>query len=232
MAKFLLHGENITQSRLRLSLLTETLEKQGIKEIIRLDGLKVNLEEVRQTREARSLFGEQRLVIIANLLSAQASKRQKEIIDYLLRESYDLPLILWEKREIKGTILNRFKSKFKIEIFKIPPSIFRFLDSLSPGKSQQMLTLLHQIKERESEIIFYMLCQRVRQLILAKDLGEEGLESLKSWQQAKLLKQAENFEISQLTTFYHRLLEIDYRQKTSQTPFLLFSALDVLLADL
>ena len=226
------HGDNYPQSRQRLNLLTEELSSREVKELVRLNGLKVSLEKAKQALEARSLFGAERLVIIEGLLRAPASKRQKEIIGYLLGENYDSPLILWEKKEIKGVALNKFKSKFKVEVFKIPALIFNFLDSLKPGDSQRMVSLLHQIDQKEPEFVFYMLCQRIRQLILAKDSGKKGLEGLQGWQQARLLGQAKNFGLGQLLVFYRKLLEIDCQQKTSQTPFNLSSTLDLLLTNL
>jgi len=229
---FFLHGDNYPQSRARLVALIKELRKQKTGELIKLDGQKVDLSEVKQVLEARSLFGGERLVVIENLLNAPVSKRQKEIIDYLLKDEIDLPLVLWEKKEIKGARLTKFRKKFKVEIFKIPAVIFKLLDSLKPGDSQSMISLFHQIDQKEPEFVFYMLCQRVRQLILAKDLGKEGLNGLQGWQQAKLLNQAKNFELSQLFSFYRRLLEVDFQQKTSQTPFSLSSTLDLLLANL
>lgn len=228
----LLHGDNYPQSRERLNAQVEEFRNRGIKEQVKLNGQKVSLGEVKQAMEAKSLFGGERLVIIENLLSASVSKRQKEIIAYFLGESHDFPCILWEKKEIKGAVLSKFKSKFKVEIFKIPAIIFKLLDSIQPGNYQQMIGLFHQMDKKEPEMVFYMLCQRVRQLILAKDLGGKGLEGLQGWQQARLLRQAENFELEQLLFFYHKLLEVDYQQKTSQTPFDLSSTLDLLLANL
>lgn len=244
----LFHGDNYPQSRERLNALIEKFRNQGIKELVRLDGRKVSLGEIKQAMEAKSLFGGpprlgevgpprlgeagERLVVVENLLSAPASKRQKEIIAYFLGERHDFPIILWEKKEIKSAVLNKFKSKFKVEIFKIPAVIFKLLDGIRPGNHQQVIGLLHQMDKKEPEMVFYMLCQRIRQLILAKDLGKNGLEGLQGWQQARLLNQAAQFELSQLRAFYHQLLEIDYQQKTSQTPFNLFSTLDLLLANL
>lgn len=228
---FLLHGENIVQSRRRLVELREKLKNQS-KESVKLDGEKVSLGEIKQALEAKSLFGDRRLVILENLLSSPASKRQKEIVNYFLKEKINLSLIVWEKKEIRGVGLTKLKSKFKIEIFKIPALIFKLLDSLKPDNSKAMISLFHQIDQKEPEFIFHMLCQRIRQLILAKDLGKKGLEGLQGWQQARLLNQTANFKLSQLLGFYHQLLEIDYQQKTSQTPFGLFSTLDLLFASL
>lgn len=229
---FFFHGDNYPQSRERLNALIEEFRNQGIKELVRLDGRKVSLGEIKQALEAQSLFGSERLVVIENLLSAPVSKRRKEIAGYLLGEIHGYPLILWERKEIKGAELMKFKKKFKVEIFKIPAVIFRLLDSLKPGDNKIMILLLHQIDPKEPEMVFYMLCQRIRQLILAKDLGGKGLEGLQGWQQARLLNQTRNFELDQLLSFYHQLLKIDYQQKTSQTPFSLLSTLDLLLADL
>jgi len=229
---FLIHGENYLQSRSRLTSLIEELKGKGIREMVRLDGKKVGLEKVKQAFESQSLFGNQRLVIIENLLTGQVSKRQKNIIDYLLDETHTCPLVLWEKKEVKKSFLDKFKVKFQIVIFKIPATIFKFLDSLSPNSSRQMINWLQKTDQKNPEFAFHMLCRRVRQLILAKDLKGKGLGRLQGWQKARLLNQANKFTLNQLIWFYRQLLKTDYQRKVGQTSFSLISALDLLLANL
>lgn len=231
MAKYLLHGENVTESRERLNDLIENFRKE-VKEVVRLTGEKITPGEIKQALEAHSLFGGERLVIIEGLLGSPPSNRQEKIIETILQGESGFPLILWEGKEIKGTLLGKFKQDFQIEIFKIPATVFKFLDSLSPEKKQQVIFWLHQIGQKEPEIIFYLLCQRIRQLILAKDLGKRGLEGFQDWQQARLLNQEAKFKLGQLLEFYHQLLETDYQQKTGRASLSLFSTLELLLVNL
>lgn len=231
MAKFFLHGENVAESRERLNELIVEFGKE-VKETVRLAGDKIALGEIKQALEAHSLFGGERLVIIEGLLGSTPGNRQGKIMEIILQGGSGFPLILWESREIKGILLSKFKKDFQVEIFKIPATVFKFLDSLSPEKKQQVIFWLHQIDKKEPEIIFYLLCQRIRQLILAKDLGKKGLEDFQGWQQARLLNQAAKFKLSQLLEFYCQLLETDYQQKTGRAPLSLFSTLELLLVNL
>ena len=68
-----------------------------------------------------------------------------------------------------------------------------------------MLTFLKQaIKKDSPEMVFYMLARRIRELIIALDLGKEGLKGA-PWQIGRLIHQAKNFTLEQLTSIYQRL---------------------------
>ncbi len=218
----ILHGENIVQSRKRLTEILEKSRKEGT-EIVYLDGTKVTITEVRSALESGSLFGESKLVVIENL------KEKPEILTYLKKGKFDNDLILWEQKEIKREIL----PGAEMEVFKLTPLIFSFLESLKPGSVKESLRLLSELKKgEEPEMIFYMLVRQFRNLILARDLGAPGLSEMALWQQKKFLKQAENFNLEQLLEIYRKLLEIDFAQKTSTDPFNLSSRLDLLTAEI
>lgn len=218
----ILHGDNVVQSRKRLTEILEKARKEGA-EIVYLDGTKVTITEVRSALESGSLFGESRLVVIENL------KEKPEILTYLKKEKFDNDLILWEPKEIKREIL----PGAEMEVFKLAPLIFSFLESLKPGNFKESLRLLSELKKgEEPEMIFYMLVRQFRNLILTRDLGASSLSDLALWQQKKFLKQAENFSLEQLLEIYRKLLEIDFKQKTSSDPYSLSSRLDLLTAEI
>jgi DNA polymerase III delta subunit len=228
----ILHGENIVASRQALEKEILAFKERGADEIITLDGGKLELTELKQALESASLLGKDRLVVIENLLSATKSKRKEEAINYLSQEGKKTPLILWEPKEIGKLGLKKLASKAKINLFKIPPLIFKFLDSLSPQDKKNSLKLLHQCLRADSpEIVFYMICRQIRLLIIARDLGKKGLP-LAPWQQAKFLSQAQKFNLDQLLKIQQRLLKIDYEQKTGRAALPLASQLDLLIADL
>ena len=221
------HGENTALSRQRLNELVEKFKG----EVVKLEGEKLTLTELQQAVESRSIFGPDKLVVVFGFFSRRPSKEKEKLLDYCQKENPQ-NLIIWEEKEIDGKILGKFKGA-RIEFFDLPKIIYKFLDSLSPFNKKPSLLLLHQCLKKEApERIFYYLCRRVEQLIIVADLGKKGLENLKDWQKEKLIRQAKAFGLEKLINLYQKLLEIDYQQKTGQTPFSLISSLDLLIASL
>jgi len=224
----ILHGDNLVTSRKVLNQEISQAKDQN-NEIIRFNGKKLNLNELQQALESKSLFGSQRLVIIENLLSSSPGKERTSLISYLKKNLF-ANLILWEEKEIKK--ISAFK-KTLIQLFKLPPTIFQFLDSLAPGVGKRSLSLLHHsLKQSSAEMVFYMLARQIRFLIMAADLGKEGLASLHPFQQGKIARQAKKFDISQLLSLHRSLLKIDFQQKTGRASMPLASQLDLLIASL
>lgn len=225
----ILHGDNIAESRKVLSQLVQEARAAG-QEILSLEGNKIDLSELRKALESNSLLGKNRFVILENFLSGRKSKDKSGIYDFLFKGRFDNDLIFWEDKELKGFNL---PAGIKAEKFRLNPVIFRLLENLKPGNSTQMLTLLLEVKQTEDpQMIFYMLIRQIRLLILAKDLGANGLSSLSPWQQQKLLTQAKYFTLDQLQRFYKELLKVDFQQKTSGDSYSLASRLDLLVASL
>jgi DNA polymerase III delta subunit len=223
-----LHGENIVKSRQVLTEKIENFREKGI-EVEILSGSQLTLEQARSALGSNSLFGKDKVVVIENLYSSPQSMRREKLINYLKREKFANELILWERKDIK----RKFPSSFSVEVFRLSSAIFKFLESLKPDNTQASLRLLAEAKSRESEeMIFYLLVRQIRLLIQAKDLGEKGLAELQSWQKTRFLSQAKHFSLKQLTLIHQKLLEMDYKQKTSGTPFSLASELDLLVASL
>ena len=221
----ILHGENLVASRKRL-----TEEAQAfVGEVVRLEGGKLTLSQLKQAIESASLFGKNRLVVLENLFSLRPSKNKESLLKYL-KKAKPTNLIIWERKKIDGRRLTAF-GQARVEFFSLPSIIFKFLDSLNPKNKKTALNWLHRcLAQQAPEIIFYMLCRQTRYLIIAADLGAEGLGELPGWQKAKYLRQAKLFGLEKLLWFYQELFKIDYQQKTGKTPFSLASQLDVLVA--
>lgn len=223
----ILHGENTVLSRRKLVGFIQNFKG----EIVRLEGEKMNLTDLKQAAEASSLFGQKRLVVIENLFARRASQEKEKLLKYC-REEKLKNLIIWERKAIDGRSLVSFRFA-QIEKFIISPIIFRFLDSFSPRNQKKALYFYHQcLKQEPPEMIFYMLSRRIYDLIIARDLGSQGLANRASWQKAKLVHQAKNFELKKLIFLYQQLLKIDWRQKTGRAAVPLASRLDLLIASL
>lgn len=224
----ILHGDNMVASRKVLNQNIKQAKTKG-NETLRFNGKKLTLNELQQALESKSLFGTERLIIVENLLSSSPSKTRTDLFNYL-KKNFFVNLILWEGKEIKR--LAEFK-KAKIQLFKLPPTIFQFLDSLTPGEGKTSLSFLHLcLKQGSAEMVFYMLARQLRLLIMAADLGKKGLTSLHPFQQEKIARQAKKFTLSQLLSLHQQLLKIDWQQKTGQAPMPLSSQLDLLIASL
>lgn len=227
----LLHGGNQILSRQKLNDLT--LEAQNNKkEIIKLDGFQINLNILIQSIASESLFGLQKILIIENLFSRINSKDKGEIISYLKKEELNGDIIFWEKKEISGTLTRWLPKQWQIKNFKLSPAIFKLLDNLKPNSNQIILENYHLcIKQESPELIFFMFTRRLRELILALDLGIKGLTGA-PWQINKLNHQAKGFSLNYLLKIYKKLLTIDLEIKTGISIMSLEWQLDLFLANL
>lgn len=221
----ILHGENLVESRKALTFLMEKAKVEGI-EVVVLNGQKTTLAEIRSSLTSDSLLGRNRLVVVENLLSQQKSFEKKRIMEFMEQVKFDNDLVLWEEKELKN--LPKIAG-IQVEIFKVNQIIFRFLESLRPGNTQEILILLEAVKQQEEpEMIFYMLIRQIRYLLLVKD----HLLDLPDWQKRKFEGQVRYFTQEELKDVYKQLLEIDMAQKTSGDPYSLSSRLDLLIASL
>lgn len=228
----ILHGENHLASRNQLDVLKK---EQKSEEILSLDGKKITSTDLIQALEAPSLLASTRLVIIERLFSLKKSAEQQKIITYLVENQKNVNLILWEDEEIAKTLLSQF-SDSKIFLFKPENTVFKFLESLKPGQTKEMLGLLNKAFVSEiPEIIFSLLVRQFRLLLLISNKEKEEAEDLKRlapWQKQRLTTQAKDFTQKQLISYYHKLLDIDYQQKTGQNVFDLKKTLEIFIMNL
>jgi len=220
------HGDHIIKSRLALVAAIGEAQQQNIK-IERVAAKDLSEASLEQLLGSQSLYGEERLVIIDELHSLPNSNKKSSFIK-LVSQSHT-PVILWEKRALTKTMLNKFPSA-KVKLFKTSNQLFPWLDGLGNHDVQDQLEKLQFLKQEEGVgFLSAMLARQIRLLIAAKDDGQvKGAPFMVS----KLRRQAQRFEIHQLLLAHQRLLEIDYRQKTSRGPFTLDQELDLWLLSL
>jgi len=226
---YLLHGDNQTASREFLQELVSQAEEKN-QELVRLDGLKLEIEDFIQALDSGSLFGGERTIVVENLFSRPKSKTQERMLDFLNGYGGENQLILWERKEVGKRLQKKLPEKTQVKLFKIPVLMFKFLDQLSPYKKTDALKLLSQLLKQESaELIFYMLVRQFRLLIQVSD----GVKvSGPPWLTGKLKRQAEAFNKDNLLTNYRRLFTIDESIKTGRTLMGLDWHLDMFLLNL
>lgn len=220
-------GEDIISSRKAFLEHLERLKNEDF-EITRVSGKDTTEESLELLSSPTSLFGQKRVLAIENLLAGTKSKEKDKIIQII--SSLNCFFVLWENKNFtKGDQLKY--PNFVFKNFKLPPVLFTFLDSLSPKKINDNLRLFREaIVSTDPNFLFLMLIRQIRLLILASDKND--LLKLAPWQKGKLQKQARFFTSEKLKEINQRLLQIDFAQKTSQTPFSLGHQLELLLTEI
>lgn len=215
----IIHGSDISLSR-RYFL----DEKNKIKDALLLDAEKITLTDLAQIFDGGGLFGETQTVFIEQLLTKRKKGTEhSEIFTYLEKKATENAIFLWEGKELERGALNIFK-KAIVKPFKLPQTLFAFLDEIKPGNGKRLILLLHQtIETTEVEMVFFMLVRQFRMLLALADQtpprhsveqsdsridsGQarmtdqiDEVKRMAPWQLTKLQKQARSFDISHLFT--------------------------------
>lgn len=134
--------------------------------------------------------------------------------------------ILYFDSKLTANSLKKFPKNAKIEEYKLPKSIFKFLESFYPGNTKEVLNTLHEIANKQPpEFIFALLARQVKNLYCVK-IGSQGV-ALQNWQIARLKSQTNRFPNGLLEEIISVLAEIDIEVKTSRAE--LIYSLDLLI---
>jgi len=214
----ILHGDNIVSSRQELIRLKNNASNKEIRDI---KGKDLTETDLRQAVESLSLFGSLMLITIENLFSP-LGKKEKIIhlyADILNQKDTDADIVLWESKELGKTVLDCF-SKSHVQLFKIPNTVFTLLDSIASGNTSYMISAYEKTEAIESsELILYMIQNRVRQLIQVKD----GItpQKVSGWQFARLTNQVRSFTMDKLLSMHTKLIELEFSFKSGSSPYTL-----------
>jgi len=101
-----------------------------------------------------------------------------------------------------------------VENFPISPVIFKFLDSLCPGNTKQILLSWKKLlmEGTEPEFVFAMLTRQIRLLIQAK-VSPHNLK-MAPYPARLITIQAGSFSLNHLLELYQELYKIDIQVKT------------------
>lgn len=225
----IVHGDDVTASRNFLQSI-----RSKLKDVVTINATSLDLTEASQLLESNSLFESSKTVIIEDLLLGKKSEHDKTLLTYVATHHTAHTIYLWEKKEIGKTSRSLFPGS-KDLLFKLPQTLFQFLDSIKPNNGKVMLQLFHKtIAAAEAELVFYMLVRHVRVLLALQDEQSsiEEVKKLQSWQRTKLVKQSSAFTTKQLMTLHKELFIIDHGMKTGNTSLSLSSSIDILLLSL
>jgi DNA polymerase III delta subunit len=226
----LIHGDFTEASRNELNRLKG--EHKG-KEIRQINGGECTETILIQSLESTSLFGNETVVIIENLFGKLGRKVKliQKLAEIIKRSQQNTQIILWENKEIGKTVIGSLGANLKISEFKISVLIFKFLDTLAPKNSAQLLDIYDKLQKQDApELIFTMIVKRIRQLLqLADGTIPDGLPS---WQAGRLTTQARQFTLEKLMVMYKRLLDIEYSIKSGNSAYDMSHHIELFLIDL
>lgn len=223
----IIHGTDIVASR---KFFLDEKEKQENATI--LDGEKVTLTDLAQIFEGGGLFEESKTVFIEHLFARKKRKEEFSTLAEYIQKQSTHTIYLWEGKELEKSAFTIFKTATP-RVFKLPQTLFAFLDNLKPGNSKQLITLFHQtLKTTDAEMIFFMLVRQIRLLLALIKPSEEAIDELKRlapWQKTKLQQQAAAFGEANLKNIYQQLFLIETGQKTGNLSNSMLTIIDFLL---
>lgn len=104
----------------------------------------------------------------------------------------------------------------KSEEYKLPKTIFRFLDGLYPGNGRRSVILFHQLKSVEPvELVFNLIAKRFKELYWVKKAA--STLNYPAWRKTILRNQAAKYTDPQLSEIITSLARADVEVKTGQT---------------
>lgn len=222
----LIHGDDTVSSRKYLIELKTSSENS-----VTLDGKGLTLNDFVHALKSNSLFSDGKNIFIENFFSKK-NKELEESID-LINKNSNLNIGIWDENELSKSQLSAF-SKPTIKLFKIPQSLFSFLDSIKPGNVQNV-TLFHSVLKNSDENFLFSMIIRQFRLLLALRGGQndsiDDAQRLAPWQKEKLQRQSRMFTIGELKEIYNKLYKTDLNIKTGVYPNLT-NAIDFFLLDI
>jgi len=222
-------GEDIISSRKAFLDELESLKDKDF-EITRLSSKEVDKNSLLLALESPSLFGKEKAIGIENFFSGQKSKEKEDIVEYLGKQG-QATVLFWETKDFSKKEQAGFPQNFVFKTYKLPQSIFGFLDNLSSrNPSQNLVNFNNASLSADVSFILLMMIRQFRLMIMAKD--PSALSGLPSWQQGKIIKQSSSFSLNELADIYRKLLVIDIKQKTSGGSLSLKSSIELFLTEI
>ncbi|MBI5044342.1 MAG: hypothetical protein HZC02_00220 [Candidatus Levybacteria bacterium] len=227
----IIHGDDTASSRNYFNEL-----KTKFSNTVTLDGESTSLTELMQEMDGGGLFVTSKTYLVEYFFKRRKKSSEFEaILSYIQSKTLEHEIFLWEDKELDKKSLSYFKHA-TIKTFKLPQTLFLFLDSIKPNAGKQLIMLHQRVLETiEGEMVFFMLVRQLRILLALSDQTDSYIDEVKRlapWQAAKMQKQAKLFPKRELKRLYLALAQIDQDLKTGNLATPLHVSLDIFLSDI
>ncbi|MFH1560993.1 MAG: hypothetical protein ABID04_00200 [Patescibacteria group bacterium] len=178
-----------------------------------------------------SLFAqEHRALVLENLFSSTNTQDSKEIVRQIKKLESEIDIFVWEGKKLDQSKITQLGKNCKAIAFKLPSSLFHFLDSIGQNKTETLSFLDRSLKTNPAEMLLALCQGRCRELLLAK--SKPTLLKGAPWQKVKLASQVKTLEIDWIASLYLKLIDIDWKNKTGRLGDSLSNQLIALFAEL
>lgn len=221
MKILIIHGDYTVKSYDRLQEIANDSKKKG------WEVERISVKETLSLPEkitTQSLFGNKSFYVVDEFNSIK-----KADLDWLKKKNDGLEgfLVLYSAGTVGKRILNKLPYGYKVEEFKLPKKIWKFLESFYPDNAKASLSLLREVVDTEpTELVFALLARQLRDLYWVS-LDSKSLP-YPSWRIGKLRRQAAKFSDGQLKELISELADADIKAKTSKVNLL--DSLDFVIA--
>lgn len=151
----ILHGNNQIASREKFFSEKQSAIKQGLN-IVEFSADQINLPDLTQAIESKSLFGSANAVFIEGLFSSRPSNAKTQIIEYLSKKQGE-NIVIWESKDVSVQLKDLPSTKFDL-----PKHIFAFLDNPTLESFHKCLDVM------PVEQIFASLATRIHKNLLGQ----------------------------------------------------------------
>ena len=219
----IIHGDNSTAS---INFLKSTLGAFSQKGVLISRISKESQLNLMEALSAGDLFNKEAVFVLE-----EPTKLSAKDIDWIGQNASKLPgtLLIYNDSQLPLAFVKKLSPYSQTKEFKLPKSLFVFLDSFLPGGAGRCVKLLHELLQKEApEFVFAVFCKQVRDLYWAK-VAPETL-AYPPWRVSRLARQADAFSEQQLKKALNSLARIDFSTKTSSQE--LGPSLDLLIVSL
>jgi hypothetical protein len=227
----LIHGDDAAKSR---KFFID--QKAQYTDAVLINGQNITLTEIMQIFEGDALFATEKYIFIEDFFGKKKVNKEIDgIIKVINDNQADAQIYIWESKNILPAQAKKFSNAGNKQ-FKIPQTMFAFLDAVKPNNGKVLLQSFHQtLVDQDAQFIFVMLIRQFRLMLGVFQQTENPIEEVKRmapWQKGKLQKQAQLFTINKLKDLYQKLYQIEYGMKTGTLVLSLEQAIDFFLLEL
>jgi hypothetical protein len=208
MAIHVYHGDDRFQSRREL-----TGGLKNYQRVEHLEGGDISPENL--AKHSGGLFSQGNTALVLENFFSLNKKSLNKVAEYMEKLSDQLDFFVWQGKRLYPSQINQLPGKKKIREFKVPNTIFKFLDSIGMESSKTLLNFLNaSFETHPPEIIFFLIQKRLRNMILAKENSEflTGAD----WQKKKLYRQVNNLTTEVIADWYTQTVMIEWKLKTGR----------------
>ncbi len=208
MSIFIYHGDDNFKSRREL-----TNALKDYPQIKHFQGKDITAENI--TQASGGLFSRGNTGLVLENFFGLPKKQLDETAEYIKKLDETVDFFIWQDKRLYPNQLNKLPGSKKVKEFKLPNTIFKLLDSIGIGDAKQLLGYLQaSFQTHPPELIFFLIQQRLRQMILAKENSQ--YLSGADWQKRKLYTQVKNISSDLISFWYTETIEREWKMKTGR----------------